>query len=111
MQRLYAAFNSVSIWLLFCFSLLLNLLVFPPPPSSLSGALIRQGEDDIRIFLQEMSLQRFNADEVIAELQLALGELSKAHLSQPPQVRGRGSMPLPHNHQVVGQGSGGGGVK
>ena len=77
----------------------------PPPPSShhivgLRGdvtrkaspcflstePLIRQREDGIRIFLQELSSQHFNEDDVILDLNTTLNELTKTHLANPPQV-------------------------
>lgn len=51
-----------------------------------SEQLLRHREDDIRIFLQELSSRRFNDDEVILELQALVTELSKLHLKNPPNV-------------------------
>ncbi len=48
--------------------------------------LLRHREDEIRIFLQELSQQRFNEDEVITELQSLVTELSKLRLDNPPKV-------------------------
>ena len=43
-------------------------------------------EDDIRMFLQEMSKHHFNEDEVINELESANNDLVKARLAIPPQM-------------------------
>ncbi len=43
-------------------------------------------EDDIRIFLQEMSKHHFNEDEVINELESVNTDLVKARLAIPPQM-------------------------
>ena len=43
-------------------------------------------EDDIRIFLQEMSKHHFNEDEVINELESVNSDLVKARLAIPPQM-------------------------
>ena len=51
-----------------------------------SGQLIRMREDEIRIFLQEMSRNRFDEDVVIAELETMNSDLVKARLAIPPQT-------------------------
>ena len=43
-------------------------------------------EDDIRIFLQEMSKNHFDEDIVISELETVNSDLVKARLAIPPQV-------------------------
>ena len=49
------------------------------------GAFLRKKEDDIRIFIQELSQQPYNEDDVIAELQAMINDVTRTR--QPiPQV-------------------------
>ena len=48
--------------------------------------ILRHREDDIRIFLQDLSRHQVNEDEVITDLQSLLVELAKVNLNNPPQV-------------------------
>lgn len=49
------------------------------------GLFLRKKEDDIRISIQELSQQEYNEDDVIAELQTMIGDVSRTR--QPiPQV-------------------------
>jgi len=48
--------------------------------------LMRQREDGIRIYLQELSLQHYNEDDVISELQSQLIDLAKSRLAIPQVV-------------------------
>lgn len=47
---------------------------------------IRKKEDDIRISLQELSQMSFNEDEVIAELQTTITDISRSRQAIPQMV-------------------------
>lgn len=51
-----------------------------------TGQLIKLREDDIRMFLQELSKNHFDEDEIINELESVNLDLRKAGLAIPPQV-------------------------
>ena len=53
---------------------------------SATEQLLRQREDGIRIYLQQLHQQHFNEDDVIAELQTTLIDLAKSRLAIPQVV-------------------------
>ena len=53
---------------------------------STTEQLLRQREDGIRIYLQQLHQQHFNEDDVIAELQTTLIDLAKSRLAIPQVV-------------------------
>lgn len=52
----------------------------------LVGQLLKMREDDIRMFLQELSKNQFDEDSIISELESVNSELRKTRLAIPPPV-------------------------
>lgn len=50
-------------------------------------AFLRKKEDDIRIYMQELSQQTFNEDEVIAELQVMINDISRTRQAIPQVIQ------------------------
>ena len=48
---------------------------------------LRKKEDDIRIYMQELSQQQYNEDDVIAELQTMISDISRTRQSIPQVVQ------------------------